>query len=234
MTRGKIYMFDLKNKVSVEKLQEIAKNPNIQRVPGLALFYSELIQGISPIFTHYIANVPALHKVFVFVSIKSLPISKVPAKERFLFRRVEHDELGIFRCRVRYGYKDVEKECEPFEDTLVNRLKDFIREDFLKVRSTENGRIIETIAESVEGEVSRIDVDEAAMEIQLVDNECKKGGIIYMFGESEVVASKTSSWGKKMIIDYAYNGLHRFLRKQDEVFAIPRKRLLKVAMTYEL
>ncbi|XP_043694130.1 potassium transporter 19-like [Telopea speciosissima] len=207
----KKYMFDLENKVSVERLKEIANNPQIQRVPGVALFYSELVQGISPIFTHYSANVPALHTVLVFVSIKSLPISKVPDEERFLFRQVDPHGLRIFRCIVRYGYKDVEKEGESFESTLVNRLKDFIKE-----------------------EVSRIDADEAAIEVQLVDNECKKSGITYIVGESEVVASPTSSLGKKLIIDYAYNGLRRCLRQQDQVFAIPRKRLLKVGMTYEL
>ncbi|KAJ4953513.1 hypothetical protein NE237_030345 [Protea cynaroides] len=96
-----------------------------------------------------------------------------------------------------YGYKDVEKEPESFEYTLVNGLKDFIQEHFLKVRSSENGELL------------RIDADEAATEVQLVDNEINKGGIIYMFGESEVVASKASSLGKKLIIDYAYGGLKK-------------------------
>ncbi|KAJ4953743.1 hypothetical protein NE237_030575 [Protea cynaroides] len=218
----KKYMFELENKVSVDKLKEIASSPDIHRVPGLALFYSELVQGISPVFTHYVANVPALHTVLVFVSIKSLPISNVPAEERLLFRRVGPHELHIFRCVVRYGYKDVEKEPESVEYTLVNGLKDFIQEDSLKVRSSENG------------ELPRIDAEEAATEVQLVDNEIKKGGIIYMFGESEVVASKASSLGKKLIIDYAYGGLKKIVRRQNEVYAIPRKRLLKVGMTYEL
>ncbi|CAN1253350.1 Potassium transporter 5 [Linum perenne] len=74
----------------------------LSRLPGLALFYSELVQGIPPIFSHYLANVPALHSVLVFVSIKSLPIGRVPIEERFLFRRVEPKELGMFRCVARY------------------------------------------------------------------------------------------------------------------------------------
>ena len=48
----KTYMYELENKVSKGKLMEIASDPNIHRVPGLALFYTELVQGISPIFTH--------------------------------------------------------------------------------------------------------------------------------------------------------------------------------------
>ncbi|KAJ4953263.1 hypothetical protein NE237_030095 [Protea cynaroides] len=222
----RMYMLELENKVSVDKLKEIANNPDVQRVSGVGLFYPELVQGISPIFTHYIDNVRSLHKVLVFVTIKSLPISKVLAEESFFFWRIKPYELCIFRCVVRYGYKDVEEEGESFKDTLMKRLKDFIHEDW---------RVPGTAAENVEGEVLRLmDADEGALEVKLVDNEINKGGIVYMFGESEVVASKVSSLGKKMIINCASNGLERCLRRQDEVFDIPRKRLLKVGMTYEL
>ena len=80
---------------------EVASDPSIHRVPGVALFYTELVYGIFPIFTHYVANVPALHSVLVFVSIKYLIISTVPPKERFLFGQIE-----LFRCVIRYGYED--------------------------------------------------------------------------------------------------------------------------------
>ena len=79
----KKYKYELDNKVSTHKLVEVASDPSIHRVPGVALFYTELVYGIFPIFTHYVANVPALHSVLVFVSIKYLIISTVPPKERF-------------------------------------------------------------------------------------------------------------------------------------------------------
>ncbi|KAK7850659.1 potassium transporter 5 [Quercus suber] len=66
----KKYKYELENKVSTRKLVEVASNPSIHRVPGVALFYTELVHGISPIFTHYVVNVPALHSILVFVSIK--------------------------------------------------------------------------------------------------------------------------------------------------------------------
>ncbi len=101
------YYYELDHKISPDKLKEVITGTNFCQMPGLAIFYSELVQGIPPIFKHYVENVPALHSVLVFVSIKSLPISKVPADERFLFRRVEPNELNVFRCVVRYGYTDV-------------------------------------------------------------------------------------------------------------------------------
>jgi KUP system potassium uptake protein len=124
------YFYELEHKISPEKLKEIAADTNLCRMPGLAMFYSELVQGIPPIFKHYVENVPALHSVLVFVTIKSLPISKVPAEERFLFRRVEPKDQNVFRCVMRYGYTDTRSEQESFEKMLVERLKEFIINDF--------------------------------------------------------------------------------------------------------
>ncbi|KAG6426857.1 hypothetical protein SASPL_111092 [Salvia splendens] len=119
------YYFELDHKISPEAMREIIGETSSPRLPGLAVFYSELVQGIPPIFKHYVGNVPALHSVLVFVSFKSLPISRVPEEERFLFRRVQPRELQVFRCVVRYGYKDVRNEEVPFERLLVERLKEF-------------------------------------------------------------------------------------------------------------
>ncbi|KAL6208455.1 hypothetical protein ACLB2K_019404 [Fragaria x ananassa] len=144
------YYYELDHKISPEKLRQLAVDKNFCRMPGLAMFYSELVQGIPPIFNHYAENVPALHSVLVFVSIKSLPISKVPMEERFLFRRVEPRELNVFRCVARYGYTDVRNENEPFEGLLVEKLKDFIRDDFWLSQRTMH----KTNGEKLEKEVS--------------------------------------------------------------------------------
>ncbi|KAF2289211.1 hypothetical protein GH714_029440 [Hevea brasiliensis] len=124
----KKYMYELENKIAMKTLTDIVSDERIHRVEGLGLFYTHLVHGIPPIFTHYVSHVQALHKVLVFISIKSLPISKVPAEERFLFGRVKPGEL-IFRCIVRYGYKDSRKDQKTFEELLANQLKDFIGED---------------------------------------------------------------------------------------------------------
>ena len=43
----KKYKYELDNKVSTHKLVEVASNPSIHRVPSVALFYTELVHGIS-------------------------------------------------------------------------------------------------------------------------------------------------------------------------------------------
>ncbi|XP_040998027.1 potassium transporter 5-like [Juglans microcarpa x Juglans regia] len=229
----KKYIYELDNKVSPVKLVEIASDASIHRIPGLALFYTELVQGISPIFTHYVANVPALHSVLVFISIKSLPICTVPLEDRFLFKRVEPRDLSIFRCIVRYGYKDARTEWESFKEMLAIQLKDFIRKDVFMSRLPHTTNM--DSYESDDNEVSRLRTEEIAQrEVEKVDEALNVGDIVHLMGENEVVASKGSSFLKKLVINYAYNWLRRSVRQVDEVFMIPRKRLLKVGMTYDV
>ena len=96
----KKYCFELEHKVSPDKFKDIVLGTDSHRMPGLAVFYSELAQSIPPIFEHYVANVPTLHSVLVLVSIKTLPISKVPVEERFHFQRAQPNDLNAFHCVV--------------------------------------------------------------------------------------------------------------------------------------
>ncbi|KAJ6723460.1 POTASSIUM TRANSPORTER [Salix koriyanagi] len=211
-------------------------------------YYYELDHKISPdkLKEHYVENVPALHSVLVFVSIKTLPISKVPAEERFLFRRVDPKELNVFRCVARYGYTDGRNEQEPFERLLVEKLKEFIRNEcsFSQAFLT-NGDVTEKeLGEPDDGQVdedTKMDrtadrekeQEEAEREIEIIDKACR-AGVVHLIGENEVRASKGASLGDRIIINYAYNFLKKNLRQSEKVFDIPHKRMLKVGMTYEL
>ncbi|XP_022158412.1 potassium transporter 5 [Momordica charantia] len=132
------YMFELRNKVSNSFITELANNHEVNRIPGIGLLYSELVQGIPPIFPHFITSIPSVHSVIVFVSIKSIPISKVTPGERFLFRQVEPREYHMFRCVVRYGYKDVIIGSAEFERQLVDSLKEFIRQEHIMLEGIPN------------------------------------------------------------------------------------------------
>ncbi|KAK3417904.1 hypothetical protein EUGRSUZ_H03888 [Eucalyptus grandis] len=203
----KKYEYELENKVSRETLVTIMSKTNI-------------------LFTQYVANVPALHSILVFVSIKSLPISKVPLEERFVFRQVEPEELGIYRCVVRYGYRDAKMEQQSFERVLIDRLKDFIWNDALPATDQRGETNDHGMATVDEGRVQR--------EIGLLDEAIKIGGIKYLMAQSEVIASSGSSCSERFVINYLSNWLKRNVRQQEEVFGIPHKRLLKVGITYEI
>ena len=240
------YYYDLDHKISPEMVKELVASTNFSRIPGLAIFYSELVHGIPPIFKHYMENVPALHSVLVFVSIKSLPISKVPVEERFLFRRVEPNDIYVFRCVVRYGYTDVRFEEEPFERLLVERLKEFIRgEIMMTVTLTHNsGDIVSgelqdglTNGENEREESKQIDEkrhqQDVKKDIEVIDSAAQVG-VVHLIGETEVMADKGSRFGKRVLINVGYNILKKNLRQTEKVFDIPHKRILKVGMIYEL
>lgn len=285
------YIYELQNKVSSEYVRDLAERTDINRLPGIGLLYSELVQGIPPIFSHFISNIPSTHSVIVFVSIKSIPITKVALEERFLFRQVEPREYRMFRCIVRYGYKESIEEPHKFERQLVENLKEFIRhEHFIREggnnesapeedniqhstllavkdgktegyaavhveespqqpnpprissvsiqsinassRSNQSVNGIES-ANSSDGMIHAAVPQGAEEEMQFVQKAMEKG-VIYLIGEAEVVAKPESSWFKKLVVDYGYSFLRKNFRQGQTVLAIPRTRLLRVGMTYEV
>lgn len=210
------YVYELNNKISSDYVSYLVANPDVNRVPGMGLLYSELVQGIPPIFSHFIANIPSIHSVLVFVSIKSIPISKVILEERCLFRRVEPRDLRMYRCVVRYGYKDKIEESDEFERQLVENLKDFIWHEHLMSATAEQLR------SGGSGDLG------AQEEIQFVQR-AKDKGVVYLLG----VAKPNSSMFKKIVVNYAHSFLRKNFRQGERFLAIPRSRVLRVGMTYE-
>ncbi|GAU11195.1 hypothetical protein TSUD_341850 [Trifolium subterraneum] len=220
------YYYELNHKITPEKLKDITSEVGVSRLPGLAMFYSELVQGIPPIFKHFVENIPALHSVLVFVSIKSLPISRVPNEERFLFRRVQPKELNVFRCVVRYGYIDVRNENEHFEKLLIENLMEFIVKEYYFSKNT-----IQDESQEVSGEENV--QEEIDKELEPVE-KASKAGVVHLIGKSEVMAGEGAGIAKKILIDYAYDFLKRNLRQSDKIFDVPHERMVKVGVNYEL
>ena len=123
------YWYELDRIVPAAKLAALLGRPDVRRVPGVGLLYSELVQGVPPVFPRLVDKMPSVHAVFVFMSIKNLPIPRVAAPERFIFRRVGLAEHRMFRCVARYGYSDTLEEPKEFAAFLVDRLKMFIQEE---------------------------------------------------------------------------------------------------------
>ncbi|CAN6468794.1 unnamed protein product [Victoria cruziana] len=244
------YIYEMHNKVSTETVREVASNPDMHRMPGLGLFYSELVQGIPPIFSRYASNITALHSILVFVAIKSLPVSKITPEERFLFRRVGPRQLRVYRCVVRYGYTDLRSERDGFEGLLIERLKEFIKEEAAftptqeatlnqtknedaGTESSDSNNPVENKGTAKHVMVSRRADADVAEELAMVD-KASRAGIVYLLGETELVAKQGSGLAKRIVVNYIYNFIKRNLRQGDEALAIPRRHLLKVGMTYEL
>ncbi|CAL0314054.1 unnamed protein product [Lupinus luteus] len=123
----KKYEFDVQNKVSINWLLGLGVSIGIVRVPGIGLIHTELVSGIPAIFSRFVTNLPAFHQVLVFLCIKHVPVPRVRPEERFLVGRVGPRDFRIYRCIVRYGYRDFHKDDIEFENDLVCSIAEFIR-----------------------------------------------------------------------------------------------------------
>ncbi|KAI4386332.1 hypothetical protein MLD38_004273 [Melastoma candidum] len=215
------HIYELDHQASPALVQDLVHNAEMSRASGMALLYTEVEQGIPPIFSHFVKNVPLIHSVMVVVSIKILPISRVALNKRFTFWRIEPRELMMFGCEVRYGYDDDRlKDHNKFEQQLIENLKAYIGS-----RQLTN-----------EAEVGRVDARVnalAAEEMQYVQMAIEKG-VVYMLGEAEVVAKPSSSFIKKLVVNHAYGFLRRNFRSGSEIMVAPTAKLVRVGMTYEI
>ncbi|EHA8592122.1 putative Potassium transporter 5 [Cocos nucifera] len=280
----KRYKFELKHRVSRDYITQLALKQDVRRIPGVGFLYTELVQGIPPIFSHLVEKIPSIHSVLVFVSIKHLPISRVEMEERFLFRQIGPRDYRMFRCVVRYGYKDVLEEAKEFELLLIEQLKQFIHHEYFFLESgppkqsdplPEAANLASSALETSETKTQRsgsstVHVEETLKpqsspnvssrsihhgiskcstnssgrstvaqipsveeEKQFVQKEMEKG-VVYLLAEAEVIAENNSSIVKKLVVNYIYNFIRRNIRQGEKALSIPRGKLLKVGMTYEI
>jgi KUP system potassium uptake protein len=139
----KRYQYELERTVTHESVRELLaargsgsddEQQLVRVVPGVGLFYTELVQGIPPVFPHLVEKIPSIHAVLLFVSVKHLPVPYVDASERFLFRQVVSSTPAstttsrVFRCVARYGYRDRLEEAKDFAAGLVERLQYYVRD----------------------------------------------------------------------------------------------------------
>lgn len=256
----KRYWYELEHIVPTDEMKALLEKNDVQRIPGVGLLYTELIQGIPPVFPRLIKKIPSVHSIFVFVSIKHLPIPHVIPPERFLFRQVGPREQRMFRCVARYGYCDSLEEPKEFVGFLVDRLKMFIQEESALTqyegendenssstavsevqtrprRSTHSAVHSEEVVESRVSSHSRritFHVDQTVEEEkQLIDREVERG-VVYLMGEANVSAQSKSSVLKKIVVNYVYSFLRKNLPAGHKALSIPKDQLLKVGITYEI
>ncbi|RCV42029.1 hypothetical protein SEVIR_9G181200v4 [Setaria viridis] len=273
----KRYKYELENTVSRDEVKDLLERRDLKRVPGLGLFYTELVQGIPPIFPHLIEKIPTIHSVIVFITVKHLPIPHVDVSERFLFRQVEPKQFMVFRCVARYGYRDTLEMANDFVKVLVEYLQYYVRDLNLYGVGDEPLKIIfhsargddsftwerkpsghaiyaeemltpaQSFSEltmhpvSMSSRLAHFQTGKMNLEEMLKIEEDQKiiqrevdNGVVYIVGESEVVARPHSNLLKKIVVNYIYSFLRKNSRNGEKMLSIPRGQLLKVGITYEI
>ncbi|XP_066327538.1 LOW QUALITY PROTEIN: potassium transporter 19-like [Miscanthus floridulus] len=209
------YWYELDRAVPAAELAAVLVRRDVRRVPGVGLLYSELVQGIPPVFPRLVDKIPSVHAVFVFVSIKILPIPRVAAPERFIFRRVGPVDHRVFRCVARYGYTDPMEGHREFAAFLLDRLKTFVQEEAAFAASSGSSAAV------------------AEEEQRFIDAEAERG-VVYLMGEATVTAAAGSSLLKRVVVNSVYGFLRKNLRESHKALSIPKDQLLRVGITYEI
>lgn len=258
----KKHQFDVENKVSMNRIVSLGPSLGMVRVPGIGLVYSNLAIGVPAVFGHFVTNLPAFHQVLVFVCVKSVQVPHVSENERLLISRVGPKEYGMFRCIVRYGYKDLQQENYDFENRLVSGIVEFVEteeesaskltsESFGEFENTAfkgfvasehpytNSRHKEKMVPSscdIQAEVAKTG-SERLENTQLKHEslqilKAKESGVAYILGHSHAKAKKSSSIIKKIAINVVYTFLSKNSREPDVILNVPHTSLLEVGMIY--
>ncbi|CAN6241914.1 unnamed protein product [Urochloa humidicola] len=241
------YWYELDHIIPADEVTALLKKHDVRRIPGVGLLYSSLVQGIPPVFLRMVQKIPSVHSVFLFMSIKHLPIPHVAPAERFLFRQVGPREHRMFRCVARYGYCDMIEEPGLFKGFLMERLKMFIQEEAVFETNSATGdsqscsegsacpivHSEEVIDPLVGGYAGNISPDLVEKEKQFIDKEMERG-VVYLMGEVNIIAEPKSCAVKKIVVDYVYTFLRNNLTDGEKVLSIPTDELLKVGITYEI
>lgn len=286
-TRKK-YNFDLHNKVPLKWILGLGPSLGIVRVPGIGLVYSELATGVPSIFSHFVTNLPAFHNVLVFVCVKSVPVPYVAPEERFLIGRICPRPYRMYRCIVRYGYKDLQGDDGNFENLLIQSIAEFIQMEAVEPQFATpdsvsyDGRmaVISSVGSgssnlivSNEDEFNGDDSIQSSKSLTLqslrsaYDEEnpqirrrrvrfqlhesptgvdpavreeledliaAKEAGVAYIMGHSYVKARRSSSFLKKLVVDFGYSFLRKNCRGPSVALHIPHISLIEVGMIYHV
>ncbi|CAM8881710.1 unnamed protein product [Rhodiola kirilowii] len=214
---------DLENKVSMNRILSLGPSLGMVRVPGIGLVYTNLVTGVPAIFGHFVTNLPAFHQVLVFVCIKSVQVPYVHESERFLIGRVGPKEYGMFRCIVRYGYKNMQQDIYDFENKLVSGIIGFIEtEDETEIEALDEEKLVQV------QQFEKCPVKQESLHI----SSARESGVAYILGHSHAKAKKPSSIFRKFAINMAFAFLTKNCREPDVILNIPHSSLLEVGMIY--
>lgn len=122
--RSKKHDYEAERKISTSSLAQLISNNEVNRVPGMCFFCTDLVNGIPPIIMHYVQHVGSLREIMVIVAVRTLPVKTVLPEERFLVAKL-CPKRGVYRCLVQYGYMDIPNmEGEDYVASIIQKLKE--------------------------------------------------------------------------------------------------------------
>ncbi|XP_020244264.1 probable potassium transporter 17 [Asparagus officinalis] len=199
--------YEMTNKITLECLGNLLSRSEVQRVPGLCFFYSNIQDGLTPILGHYVNNMRSLHKVTIFTTLQYLLVAKVPPHQRIIIRKL--GLVGVYGCIIQYGYAD---SLNPEGDDFVSQV-------------TENLRA------HIENNSEGFSVDCVEEEIKMLD-EAESVGAVHVRGKTRFHIGRENGWFDKILLGF-YEFLHSNCRSALPTMGIPLQQRMEIGMLYE-
>ena len=105
-------------------LQLVGTKTHVNRLPGLGLYFSELLEGVPPALVRYLTLSPSIHEAVVMVTVRHVPLPHVRPDLRLLVRRL--DIPGFYHVVARYGYMEDVDLGDDFVRVVVDELLQYL------------------------------------------------------------------------------------------------------------
>ncbi|XP_039144429.1 probable potassium transporter 17 isoform X2 [Dioscorea cayenensis subsp. rotundata] len=201
--------YERTNKITVDHLSVLLSNSEVQRVPGMCFFYSNIEDGLTPLLGHYIKNGHSLHNVAIIATLKCLLIAHVDSSERFSVKKLGIP--GVYGCIVKYGYAD-----------LLDMLEG---DDFV----TAVTKILKTCIEENTDQLPISSIEEEILQLE----QAKSVGTVHVQGKAKFHVSEDNSWFDKLVLGL-YEFLHKNCRSALPALWFPLNQRMEIGMLYKI
>ncbi|KAI7844072.1 hypothetical protein COHA_002216 [Chlorella ohadii] len=96
----------------------------VARVPGIGVYFNELLIGVPPVLERFLQLMPAIHSVVIFLTVRVVPVPTVLPSERLLLRRLRFP--GFYHVVARYGYMEPVDAGPDFVEGVVNEIFEYL------------------------------------------------------------------------------------------------------------
>lgn len=201
--------YEMRHKISLDRLEQLLSNPSVQRIPGFCFFYTNIQDYLTPVLGHYIKNMKSLHKVTMFTTLRQLLVPKVARHERIVVDKL--GLKGVYRCVIQYGYADsLNLEGDDFVNQVIYSLQAHIKE------STSG---LSLASPEIEEEISYLE-------------EARQSGVVHIRGKTRFHIGHNCSWFDRIVLSF-YEVLHSNCRTALPALGVPLLQRLEVGMLYE-
>ncbi|CAG8522090.1 2006_t:CDS:10 [Ambispora leptoticha] len=105
-----------------KQLRLLGSGLEVQRLPGIGLFYQDSGLGVPLTFSHFIQHLPAVPETLIFISIRPVAVPYVGEEDRLVVRKVRQ-YAGIYKVIARYGYMEPISQSHDFIRNLIEVIR---------------------------------------------------------------------------------------------------------------